>query len=123
MTVLEYFIPGEPVPCARPRLGKYGNIYTPSETQKYEKHVAQVSALWAMHHRWERPEAKTPLQVTLTITRSKARGDIDNIAKSVLDGITKSKRVWVDDRSVTELRCVFDATNSKPGVVVRIAVE
>ena len=33
--------------------------------------------------------------------------DIDNVLKPILDGLTKSKRVWKDDRQVKELHAYF----------------
>jgi len=120
---LTFSIPGDPVPCQRPRVGRGGTVYTPRETQVYEQHVSSMAYLAAYRERWTRCDPKTPISVQLEISRSKSkRGDIDNIAKSILDGITKSQAVWADDRDVMELSCSI-ATSNSPGVRVVIEVQ
>ena len=41
--MIQFTIPVRPQPKQRPRKGKYGNMYTPSETQEYEA----LAALYA----------------------------------------------------------------------------
>lgn len=116
---LRFHIPGDPVPCQRPRVGRYGNVYTPGETVKYERHVASHARVAAYNARWTK--MMWACRVILIVTRSKASGDLDNLTKGVLDGITKSGAVWIDDRCVHELHAKFDPTAPQPGVLVIVS--
>ena len=40
---MRFEIPGRPMPKQRPRVGRYGNIYTPRETKAYEELVGTVA--------------------------------------------------------------------------------
>lgn len=100
------WIPGRPKAKDRPRIGN-GHAYTPSKTTEYERRVAE-----ATEHIRVGGDA-----VCLTVTfyfgipkswskskREKAHGmphtsvpDIDNILKSVMDGMSQC---WQDDRQV-----------------------
>ena len=40
MKTYTFTVPGLPVCKERPRVGKYGNLYTPSKTKAYEEQVA-----------------------------------------------------------------------------------
>lgn len=48
-------------------------------------------------------------------------GDLDNYAKAILDIITKSKRIWKDDKQVDELKIVrkYSGLNSKIQVTLK----
>ncbi len=90
-------VPGRPVPKGRPRLGVRGKkvyIYTPTETKEYEKLVG-----WTAKAQGCRPTDK-PVIASLDIyTRRKM--DLDNVAKSILDGLNGV--VYKDDDQVVEL--------------------
>lgn len=119
---LEFVVIGDPVPCQRPRVGRGGTVYMPKETVHYEQHVGAVAHLAAYKHRWKRAAKGTRLIVGLVIQRGKGRrGDIDNIAKSILDGITKAGSIWHDDRDVMRLECTIDDDSISP--CVRVMVE
>lgn len=91
-------IPGRPIPKGRPRLGVRGRttyVYTPPETKEYEKIVG-----WIAKSAGCRP-VEGPVSVALDVfTRRKL--DVDNIAKSVLDGLN-GVAYWDDDQ-VVDLR-------------------
>jgi len=92
---MRFEIPGRPMPKQRPRVGRYGNIYTPRETKAYEELVGTVA----------RKHCKEPLVGDISVAievYGKNIGDLDNIAKSILDGMAGI--VYKDDRQVTELR-------------------
>jgi crossover junction endodeoxyribonuclease RusA len=97
MTVYSITIPGRPVPKGRPRLGVRGRkvfVYTPPATVEYERLVG-----WAAKATGCKPTFG-PVFVALDIyTRRKM--DLDNVAKSILDGLNGI--AYVDDDQVVEL--------------------
>lgn len=129
---LSLFIPGDPIPKGRPRTrvvtpkggGRpFANIYTDPRTEEYEGHVADCArrqlvelgerddgqelalpfrgrVLVTLRFFVRRP-ASYPKSVTLPL---KARGDIDNMAKSVLDGL-QNAGLFANDRLITDLSC------------------
>ena len=97
--MIEFTVPGRPRPKQRPRKGKYGNMYTPRETQEYEGKVAWY-ALKAMQGKGK---ITGPVGVEIRLYfKGKRAPDIDNCAKSLLDGMLNV--VFADDRQVKELR-------------------
>jgi Holliday junction resolvase RusA-like endonuclease len=81
-------------------------MYTPSETVKAEKEIGEA---------WDGPCYDIPVIVTIALDsdgftvdvqptnyKSSLRGDIDNYAKTILDGLNKV--AWTDDRLIQELR-------------------
>jgi len=120
MMTLQFTIPGPPVGKGRPRFSSAGGkprSYTPAVTREYEALIA-ARAAEAMH-------GHEPLQTPLTVfiyahmsiplswSKAKqkaaldgdiypARPDVDNIAKTVLDGMNGV--VYADDAQVTFLK-------------------
>lgn len=91
----------------RPRLGRRGRVYTPVQTLEFERAVRDA---------WEGFTATKPCAVTITLYRDKftvtitedttlkpssLRGDIDNYAKSILDGLNRVG--FEDDKLVYKL--------------------
>ena len=108
-------IPGRPIPKARPRVFKNRTI-TPKRTKDYEARIASaVRAAWSgkpipkdtgvvvcIDFHFKRPQRlnrKKDPQLPIPKT---SRPDIDNLAKSILDGITQAG-VWHDDGQVQSL--------------------
>jgi Holliday junction resolvase RusA-like endonuclease len=93
-------IPTDPVPKERPRVSAWGPSYTPARTKAYQRAVAlhAKSALAAFGKLWS---LDGWYKVEVVFRREHARGDIDNVAKSILDGLNKV--VWNDDARVVEL--------------------
>lgn len=89
---------GEPIAKSRARVGRGGRIYTPGRTADAERDIAarlQASRV---------PEFRGNIAVAAIFYRSnRHRIDLDNLLKTLLDGITKSGRVWADDDQVTAL--------------------
>lgn len=109
-------IPGRPVAKQRARYAVGRKPYTPPRTRAYEDTVA-----WACKARRLRILPGLPLFVSIELhTTSSLRGDLDNYAKSILDGIQKGGG-FANDRQVKrlEVRSV-DALEDK--AVVRIMV-
>lgn len=92
---------------ARPRMTRSGRAYTPEATLEFERKVREAYA---------GPLFEGPVSVTIILEKesfeirisgydqdapSKLRGDIDNYAKAVLDGLNKT--AFDDDKYVREL--------------------
>jgi len=93
----------------RPRMTRSGRAYTPKETKEYESNIANAYSGVLF--------AEGPLHVTLIFDNdkteitirsmrpkrspSKLRGDIDNYAKSVLDGLNGV--AYTDDKQIVSL--------------------
>lgn len=68
----------------RPRLGLRGT-YTPQRTRVFERLVALLATAQAKSQRWQR--LAVPCAVRIDVRGSGIRGDVDNLAKSILDGL------------------------------------
>jgi crossover junction endodeoxyribonuclease RusA len=109
---LNFIVEGDPVPKGRPRLGK-GRIYTPRTTKAYEKKVAAVALVARQCCRLK--PFKGPVEVIVEVVQAgvkvrvremqhgtKSTADLDNICKSVLDGMNGV--IYDDDRQVHVLK-------------------
>ena len=97
MTAIKLTIPGRPIPKGRPRLGIRGRkvfVYTPSATREYEKLVGWVAKCTGCK------PAGGPIAATIDVYYRR-KLDVDNVAKSVLDGLTGV--AYEDDDQVVEL--------------------
>jgi Holliday junction resolvase RusA-like endonuclease len=96
-----FVVPGVPIAKHRPRTVMVkGRVrtYTPKLTKDYEKEVA-----------WEAKRARVRRHdgiVAVTLRFFGARGDLDNIIKSALDGMIGI--CFNDDRQVEELHAYVD---------------
>lgn len=109
-------VPGKPVPKGRPRFGR-GRTFTPKSTRDYESRIAESAAASMQEAGVARVGSKVAVivQAVLAIPKSyrgKQRldaltgvsypsGDVDNYAKSALDGMNGV--VWEDDRQVVQM--------------------
>ncbi|KKN71842.1 hypothetical protein LCGC14_0416960 [marine sediment metagenome] len=96
--LLNLTIEGEPIACARPRLGKYGT-YIPAKNQEYYDLVG-----WHIKNVYQGnidTDACFGLRV-IFFRSNRQRVDIDNLLKSIMDAITKVQ-VWGDDSQVREI--------------------
>ncbi len=126
MSCLAFTVPGQPVPKERPRVVR-GRTYTPPRTAAYEAlvglHAMQATANWAraMGRQWDRAARYS---VTLALFRKDARGcDIDNLAKSALDGCIGAAGLWLDDSQIDELLVVRgEVDKAHPRVVLSVRV-
>lgn len=116
--MIEFFIDGNPVGKERPRIGKHGNVYTPSKTVDYQKNVGQ-SALVARN----RAGIFAPLEDSIFVEMkmyfvTTKSPDIDNVIKSVLDGMNKI--MYKDDAQVIALECqkYFECDKSGVNVII-----
>lgn len=108
-------IPGEPVAKERPRKGAHGNFYTPRATAAYEEMVGMYAL------RLPRYQGPVSLNVTFFVTPRPQQKlpDIDNLIKSVLDGLQKGGAI-VDDVQVSELNACRMLETKHPRVELRI---
>jgi Holliday junction resolvase RusA-like endonuclease len=115
-TVYTFEVPSQPVPAARPRLGRGRQAHTPARTIEAEEEVAyhftkNFGFLPEYHF-----EEDAPLFIevdyyfdrqVITVKRhptlglSQLRGDVDNYAKTTLDGLAKGS-CFKNDRTVVE---------------------
>ena len=109
-----FTVDGEPIPKARPRLGRHGKTYTPSRTTTWEEQVG-----WT-YREAQGPEFHGSVHVTLRFRRkSRRRADLDNLIKSVLDGLNGV--AWQDD---SQVKCIeADVVQTKDGAGVDVQIE
>jgi Holliday junction resolvase RusA-like endonuclease len=110
-------IPGRPIPWQRVRTNQ-GRFFTPKETRDYEEMVA-LSARMARGRIGDVPcdveielyedKAVVILTPRPDAAKRKLKGDVDNYAKAILDGLQKGQMIE-DDRQVNELRLSFHPT-------------
>ena len=114
------WIPGRPQPKQRPRVGR-SRVYTPSATLAYEARIVEAcrtlrppmlpspqdswGGFYVVHiviltKRAKREATKSRAGWRV---KSTSRGDVDNIAKSILDGLQRAG-IIIDDRRVADLR-------------------
>lgn len=84
-----------PLAKERPRKGKYGQIYTPGRTQRYE---AALGLLAKTHYYGSPLDVPVSVEVVFITPGGKLRGDIDNFLKSLFDG--GNRIIWSDDRMI-----------------------
>ena len=131
--MVKFFIPGNPVSKGRPKFavrGGFARAYTPSKTRDYESIVAKYG-LEAIAKPLEGPlcvdlnfalpipaSTSKKLAKTLLNTPHQKKPDLDNLIKSVTDGLNGI--AYFDDSQIAELRArkIYSAN---PGVSVDIS--
>lgn len=121
---MNFTVYGNPVPKARPRLGKAGNVYTPSPTKQAEFLIQQVFRFGTDRTKLDGPVALT---IYFCFKRPKSvkpgsphvkRPDLDNLAKTVKDALTGL--AWHDDSQVIDLHAFKRYTTGKPRTEITI---
>lgn len=93
-------------PTPRPRVTKTGHAYLPGD---YAKYAGEVQRQLALLHGG--PPMSGPLVVRVHVQKERPKktvlsaplGDVDNLAKGVLDACTKTGRFWKDDVQIEHL--------------------
>ena len=111
MLTLEFTIDITPKPKARPRFTRRGFAYTPKETVEYEREIRNCAAEYMELRGLEPLETPVAVYLHFSMPTPKSlsknapkmhtkRPDVDNLAKSVLDGLSPC---WKDDSQVWSL--------------------
>jgi Holliday junction resolvase RusA-like endonuclease len=111
---IEFTVEGNPVPAARARVMK-GWTFTPKRTADAEAQVALVYQHKAQGRWFDGP---VYLLCWFYLGDKRAK-DLDNLAKTVLDGLTKGN-AWRDDSQVKALEAYAHYDKAHPRTVVRI---
>lgn len=112
-----FIVNGPPIGKQRPRVTKHGT-YTPAETAKFERRVGLGAMAARGIQRW-------PLDARYRVTiwahfPDARRRDIDNIAKSCLDGMIGV--LFGDDSQVDSLRVERSIDREQPRTEVTVEV-
>ena len=117
--MIEFTIPGNPVPQGRPRAGRAGRrivMYDPKESREYKRYVSLIARQHAPKTLLKGPLSvrikiyrKIPKSTTKKdralisegIKRPVTKPDTDNYTKSVLDALNGI--IYKDDSQVTDL--------------------
>jgi Holliday junction resolvase RusA-like endonuclease len=117
MAPVRFTVPGDPVPLARPRLGKGRRVYTPARSSQYQDLVALLVRSVAPAGR----DSQALFGIQAEFYRSTARRcDLDNLLKSILDGITRADRLWADDSQVREIKARLYLKCARPRAEVEV---
>ena len=112
---VEFTVPGPAKAKERPRVGKWGRIYTPNGTHKYEKlvkNIYQEKGIYYFDNEYISVKIIFWFEIPKSYNKDKhqaaaegflrpSRADIDNYIKSVLDGLNKV--AYSDDRYIYHL--------------------
>jgi Holliday junction resolvase RusA-like endonuclease len=114
--LLRFHIPGRAVPKGRPRMTRTGGVYTPKTTVDYEKVVAE-----AWNQTYGMLSLNGKLRVTINVhTDRHAKQDVDNLAKSILDGMQRAGAFIDGDHQVYSLGVVKHPAETELGVWVSV---
>lgn len=115
--MLRVRIDGRAVPKGRPRMTRTGGVYTPKTTVDFERKVAE-----AWNTQVGMISMAGDLRVVIHVyTDRAAKQDVDNLAKSVLDGLQRGGAFAVGDEQVKTLCVSKHAAKSDLCTMVTIA--
>ena len=118
--MIEFFVPGQPVPMARPRVTRAGHAYTPKRCAEYKARVAEAAKEAMKGKEMLTGAVQCMILLCYAVPKSYTKGkhlaawhniikpigrnsgDVDNIAKSIMDSCNGI--CWKDDSQVTLLR-------------------
>ena len=146
MSTITFTVQGEPKGQPRPRAfaRKMGNVhvarfYDSDVADAWKRQVALAIAHAVNSSKWALTEAPVAVELRFAMPRPKshfgakglkpsapayhaAKPDVDNLAKLLLDRITRSERIWRDDSQVVSLIVhKFYAVGAEQGCSVSIS--
>ena len=119
--MIEFTVPGRPVPQARPRVVR-GHAYTPAKSAQYQRIVAATAAHIMKGKELFLGSVACEIELYFAIPKSytkgkrlaaeynvmkpvtRSSGDADNHAKAIMDALTGV--CWGDDSQVTRLSVI-----------------
>ena len=116
---IKFFVAGQPLPKARPRVfemrsGKRRAI-TPGTTRDWSALIGWT----CRNHLYSGDLFRGAVALSCSFARKgKRRADLDNMVKAVMDGLNGV--IWVDDSQVTQLTASVIYSQSAPGVWITI---
>lgn len=113
--ILRLAVPGNPIPCPRPRVVRY-NTYIPPKARTYIDTVSwEIKLKMPLGH-----DSDGLWGLSVVFYRgNRLRCDIDNLVKSIMDSIT-NVRFWVDDSQLVDLSAKKRYDKKKPRVEFEI---
>jgi len=116
--MMELTFPVSPVAASRPRMSRYGTYYA-GAYKRFRNEAADI-IIDVLGANFKPLEGKLNVDVECYCTRPKTtklecpRGDIDNIAKAVLDSL--NGKLWKDDSQIVRLHVTKQwASPGEPG--------
>lgn len=140
---LEFSVPGQPVAKARPRFSRTTNGVRVRTDKRTKAHEVKVALLANQRRDWrgllarkgvavrvdilaifERPKYMRGPRYPAGLIPHTVRPDSDNVAKAILDGLTKCARVYDDDGQASCIRVdkFYAEKGQGPRTIVRVYV-
>lgn len=135
---IELEVSGQPVGKGRPRFTKTGQVYTPPKTREYEQRI-HASAWAAMKEQKIEPTEKfvhlevtafmeipkswskiKQLEAEYGVIKPTCKPDLDNIVKSVGDGLENV--VYYSDKQVTSINAKKVYCHPEKGAVLYVCI-
>lgn len=110
-------IPKIPPPCQRPRICKSGFIYSPSSKEQQE----WANEYFSYYENLFNKDCQLRLKISI-VCKKRPRGDVDNIAKFVMDALQKAK-VCNDDKQFLSLEITITPDNECKNPYTKINIE
>ena len=130
--MIEFFVPGKPVPMARPRVTRTGHAYTPKNCADYKSLVAafardvmrgkelydgevwvEISFYFMTPTSWSKKKRET-----MTGKGVISRPDMDNLYKAVTDALNGI--VYRDDSQITRAVMMKQYNENDSGVLITV---
>ena len=114
--IISFTIDGPPVPKPRPRPGR--KFFISKRAKDYQEHVGYCAMGTVFPDEWPAKNGRFNVHLLCFFGDQRVR-DLDNVAKSVLDGM--NKLVWADDGQVDRLVVDRRFDKERPRVEVEIS--
>jgi crossover junction endodeoxyribonuclease RusA len=113
---ISFTVPGQPISKSRPRISPQGGMYNPTETKDAEE---LIQAYYRQAAPGTQMDEESYWRVDCVFyTANKAKRDLDNLAKLVLDAL--SGLIWKDDCRVWTLNLCRQMDKDKPRTEITV---